>query len=63
MSVFVGAGSRNEDLESSGSAFLLEKMLLRGTSNKNKTQIASEIEGIGARYDSDTGREVSRLGL
>ena len=48
MSVFVGAGSRNEDLETSGSAFLLEKMLLRGTSNKNKTQIASEIEGIGA---------------
>lgn len=31
--VFVGTGSRHEDLETSGTAYLLEKMLLRGTSS------------------------------
>lgn len=40
VSVFVGAGSRNEDLETSGSAYLLEKMFLRGTSSRNKSEIA-----------------------
>lgn len=38
-------------------------MFLRGTSNRNKSDIAQEIEGIGARFDSDTGREISRLSL
>ena len=35
--VYVAAGSRNEDLESSGSAYLLEKMLLRGTTSQSKS--------------------------
>jgi predicted Zn-dependent peptidase len=38
--VFVGAGSRNEDLETSGTAYLLEKMFLRGTSSRSKSEIA-----------------------
>ena len=37
--VFVGAGSRHEDLETSGSAYLLEKMFLRGTSGKSKQDL------------------------
>lgn len=55
--VYVGAGSRNEDFETTGSAYLLEKMLLRGTKNRSKTDILSEIENNGARYYSNTDRE------
>ena len=61
--MFVGAGSRHEDLESSGSAYLLEKMLLRGTSGKSKQDLSQEIENMGGIYSSDTGREQSNLGL
>ena len=38
-------------------------MLLRGTSSKSKVQIASDIENLGARYHSDTGREISSFSL
>lgn len=63
MSVFVNAGSRNEDLETSGAAYLLERTLLRGTSNKTKGEIAQDIENLGARYGADTGREITKYAL
>ena len=47
--MFVGAGSRHEDLETSGVAYHLEKLLLRGTSTKSKQEITQDIEGLGAR--------------
>jgi predicted Zn-dependent peptidase len=50
-------------LETSGAAYLLEKMLLRGTSSKSKQEITQEIEGLGARYTSETEREHSSFGL
>jgi predicted Zn-dependent peptidase len=37
VAVYVGAGSRHEDLETSGSAYLLEKMLFRGTTSRSKS--------------------------
>jgi predicted Zn-dependent peptidase len=46
--VYVGAGSRQEDLESTGTSYMLNKMLLRGTNSKTKVQIASDIENMGA---------------
>lgn len=61
--MFVKAGSRNEDFETTGSAYLLEKMFLRGTTNKSKTEISQDIENLGARYSADTGREISSFGL
>ena len=61
--MFVGAGSRHEDLETSGSAYLLEKMLLRGTSGKSKQDLTLEIENMGGIYSSKTGRESSSHGL
>jgi len=61
--VYVGAGSRNEDLETSGTAHLLEKMLLRGTSSRNKSEIAQTIENMGARVNFETGREISSYSL
>jgi predicted Zn-dependent peptidase len=61
--VFVGAGSRHEDVETSGAAYHLERMLLRGTSSKSKQEISQDIESLGARYSADTGREISSFGL
>ncbi len=45
--VYVGAGSRHEDLETSGSAYLLEKMFFRGTTSQSKSDIAEAIEAMG----------------
>jgi predicted Zn-dependent peptidase len=36
---------------------------LRGTSSKSKQEITLEIEGLGARYSSETDREHSSFGL
>ena len=63
VSVFVNAGSRHEDLETSGTAHLLERSLLRGTSNRTKNELAQDIENLGARYGADTGREISKYAL
>lgn len=38
-------------------------MLLRGTTGKSKSELSSSIENMGARYSSDTGREMSSYGL
>lgn len=61
--VFVGAGSRNENLETSGTAYLLEKMLARGTPSLSRSDISQTIENMGARFQSQTGRETSSLQL
>lgn len=61
--VFVGAGSRHEDLETSGSAYLLEKMFFRGTTSKSKSEIAESIDSIGAVQANTTGREISNFTL
>ena len=63
MKVFVGTGSRHEDLETSGTAYLLEKMLLRGTTSLSKQDLWQSIENLGAIYSSKTGREQSSYGL
>jgi predicted Zn-dependent peptidase len=61
--VFVGAGSRNEDIETSGTSYALQNMLMRGTSAQSKGEIGEEIESMGAKFDSKTTREVSHMEL
>lgn len=41
--VYVGAGSRNEDLSTSGTSYLLQKMLTKGTSKLSKSDFSREI--------------------
>jgi predicted Zn-dependent peptidase len=38
-------------------------MALRGTSNKSKSELASEIEQMGARYQAHSDREYTSYGL
>lgn len=61
--VYVGAGSRNEDLTTSGTSYLLQKMALRGTTNKSKTELAEAIENMGARYSAHSDREFTSYNL
>lgn len=55
--VFIKAGSRNETLETNGTAFMLERLLLRGTENRTGSELLADIENMGAEYEARTKRE------
>jgi len=55
--VYVGAGSRQDTLETTGASHALQKMLLRGTSQRSKHDFAEEIEAMGARFNAESHRE------
>lgn len=55
--VFIGAGSRNETLESSGAAHFLEHLHFKGTTNRTRRQLETEVENAGAQLNAYTSRE------
>jgi len=55
--VFIGSGSRNETLESSGAAHFLEHLHFKGTTNRTRRQLESEVENAGAQLNAYTSRE------
>lgn len=57
--VFINAGSRNENLDTSGVSFMLERLLLRGTESRTGSELVRDIEAIGATYEAQTHREIS----
>ena len=61
--VYVNAGSRQDTLETTGAANMLRMMLTRGTAGQSKAGLAEEIESMGARISSDTGREISSFNI
>jgi processing peptidase subunit beta len=48
--VYVGAGSRNETLQSTGTSYLLQKMASRGTSSMSKTEFLESVDNMGATW-------------
>jgi predicted Zn-dependent peptidase len=46
--VFIGAGSRNETLETSGAAHFLEHLHFKGTKKRTRTHLEKEVERMGA---------------
>jgi predicted Zn-dependent peptidase len=46
--VFIGAGSRNETLETSGAAHFLEHLHFKGTKKRTRTQLEKEVENMGS---------------
>ena len=38
-------------------------MIARGTNSRSKTQLAQDIENMGARYSAHSDREFNRFGL
>ena len=46
--IFVKAGSRNETLDTSGSAHFLEHLHFKGTTNRSRLQLELGVENLGA---------------
>ena len=61
--VYINAGSRQDTLETTGAANMLTKMLLRGTGSSSRSEIAGEIQSMGARISANTDREITSLNL
>ncbi len=58
MAIWIGLGSRLEELEKSGSSHLLEHLLFQGTEKRPSAKAVSEsIEGIGGVINAFTGHE------
>lgn len=55
--VFVGTGSRNEDVSNNGISHFLEHMAFKGTKTRNAKEIAEQFENIGGRINAYTSRE------
>lgn len=55
--VWISSGSRYENGTNSGIANFLEHMLYRGTGKRSQTQLVTDLEKMGARFDSYTSRE------
>ncbi|WP_326837989.1 pitrilysin family protein [Amycolatopsis rhabdoformis] len=55
--LWVGVGSRDEPLAVAGAAHYLEHLLFKGTSNRDATQIAEEIDAVGGEFNAFTAKE------
>jgi predicted Zn-dependent peptidase len=53
----VGAGSRYEDVETSGASHFLEHLLFNGTERRTQEQLFDETDRIGAFNNATTGRD------
>lgn len=63
VSVFLRAGSRYEDIATSGSARLLCHLFLRGTSSKSREDLEHRLEELGAEPQLTFEREIIGLSL
>ncbi|EJD75999.1 bc1 complex core subunit 1, variant [Loa loa] len=55
--VWIDSGSCFENEANNGIANFLEHMIYRGTGKRSQTELETELEKIGARFDSYTSRE------
>lgn len=55
--VFIGAGSRNETIETSGAAHFLEHLHFKGTRKRSRYQLEIEVENMGSQLNAYTSRE------
>jgi predicted Zn-dependent peptidase len=57
LGIWVGAGSRNEEVNEHGIAHMLEHMAFKGTRRRNAREIVEEIEAVGGDLNASTGLE------
>ncbi len=57
--VWVGVGTRHEDMINNGVAHLTEHMLFKGTDKRNAQEIVEVIENVGGHVNAYTSREVT----
>lgn len=59
LGVWVGVGTRHEDMNQNGIAHMLEHMLFKGTPKRNAKNISEVIEDAGGHMNAYTGRETT----
>ncbi|MGH1375062.1 MAG: M16 family metallopeptidase [Alphaproteobacteria bacterium] len=57
--VWIGVGTRNEDLQFNGTAHMVEHMLFKGTQARDALEIAEVIENVGGHMNAYTSRELT----
>jgi len=61
--VYVGAGSRNESLQTTGTSYLLQKMTAKGTNSMSKSEFEGAVENMGAIWTAKSEREYTSYGM
>ena len=59
LGVWVGAGTRDENMAHNGAAHMVEHMLFKGTPSRNARDIAEAIENVGGHMNAYTSREIT----
>lgn len=59
LGVWIGVGTRHEDLLHNGVAHMVEHMLFKGTQNRSAREIVETIENVGGNFNAYTSREVT----
>ncbi|MQA94621.1 MAG: insulinase family protein [Streptosporangiales bacterium] len=57
LGIWVGVGSRDEDLTHAGSTHFLEHLLFKGTARRTAMQIAAEMDAVGGEMNAFTAKE------
>lgn len=55
--IWIGTGSRNENIKNNGISHFIEHMLFKGTDNRSAKEIAEGIDAIGGQINAFTGKE------
>ncbi|MFN3700960.1 MAG: M16 family metallopeptidase [Alphaproteobacteria bacterium] len=59
LGVWVGVGTRNEDMAYNGAAHMVEHMMFKGTKTRSALDIAEQIENVGGSMNAYTSREIT----
>lgn len=57
--IWVGVGTRDEDLDAGGAAHMVEHMLFKGTQIRSAQDIVEVIENVGGHMNAYTSREIT----
>lgn len=59
LGVWLGVGTRDEDLRVNGAAHMVEHMLFKGTSKRSASELVEVIENVGGHMNAYTSREIT----
>jgi predicted Zn-dependent peptidase len=57
LGIWVGVGSRDEDLRHAGATHYLEHLLFKGTRKRTALEISAEMDAVGGEMNAFTGKE------
>src|SRR5579872_1741563 len=57
LGIWVGVGSRDEDLAHAGATHYLEHLLFKGTRKRTALEISAEMDAVGGEMNAFTGKE------